>query len=293
MKKLFTGLILVIGLLSACVPIQPAETHSPTATFSPNVADMAGRTVQHALGIQPLASTVNLPDAVPGIPAEALAGIQLFSSTQVNLESLAELQPDLIIGNRYFVEAAGYDTLSQLAPTVVLSNTLPLHAYVETASFFGLEESAQAEVDAHLANVAQATEELGEDRPTVSVATIYAGAAIGVWATGPTSAPQSLLDLGVTLRPDPAVLGNALAANGRAWLSLEQISLLDGDRLLLLQSSAIEGEDAAVEEIQNNAIWATLPAVQNEQVYVLNRLGYPGFTGQQQLLADLLALLQE
>lgn len=246
-----------------------------------------------ALDIQPLASSVNLPDAVPGIPAEALAGIQLFSSTQTNLESLAELQPDLIIGNRYFVESAGYDILSELAPTVALSNTLPLPAYVETAAIFGMADSAQAQVDAFKADVADAAAQLGDTRPTVTVATIYAGPSLAVWATGPTSVPQSLLDLGFTLRPDPAALGNALGANGRAWLSLEQLPLLDGERLILVQSSVVEGEDAAVAEFQNNALWATLPAVQHEQVAVLDRLGYPGFTGQQQLLADLLALFEE
>jgi len=245
-----------------------------------------------ALGIQPIASTVNLPDAVPGISSEALAGIELFSSTQVNLETLAALQPDLIIGNRYFVETVGYDTLSQLAPTVALSSTLPLAAYVETAKIFGMAETAQAQVDAFLAEVAQAATALGADRPTITVATIYSGPSLAVWATGPTSVPQALLDLGFTLQPDPALLGDALAANGRAWLSMEQLALLNGETLILLQSSAVEGEDAAVSAIQNDALWATVPAVQNGQVYTLDRLGYPGFTGQQQLLADLLALFQ-
>lgn len=246
-----------------------------------------------ALGVKPVASTVNLPDAVPGISPEDLAGIELFSSQQVNLETLAELQPDLIIGNRYFVESAGYDLLSQLAPTIALSNTVPLPAYLETAAILGREESAQAQIDSFQADVTRAAEQLGDDQPTVTVATIYAGPSLAVWATGPTSVPQALLDLGFTLRPDPAVLDDALAANGRAWLSMEQLILLDGEQLILLQSSAIEGEDAAVAEIQSNPLWATLPAVQNEQVHTLDRLGYPGFTGQQRLLADLLVLFQE
>ncbi len=313
--NLFFGYwLLVAGMLSACTPIQP-----PAASATP-AASTPARVIQHALGettvpaepqriialgeewllddllaldIRPIASTVNLPDAVPGVTSEELAEIELLSSGEISLEHLAELQPDLIIGNRYFIEEAGYDTLSQLAPTIALRSTLPLEAFVETAAIFGLEALAQTEVDALRASVASAAAQLADSDRNVSVATIYPGASLAIWAAGPTSTPQLLLDLGFSLHPDAEQLGSAVAANGRAFVSLEELPLLDSALLILLQSSVVEGEDESVAEIQADPLWATLPAVQNERVYVIDRLGYPGFRGQRRLLNDLLTLLQE
>ncbi len=308
------GLLLSATLLVSCIaPIAPASSATPAAST-------ADRVIQHAFGettvpaapqriialgeewllddllaldIRPIASTVNLPDAVPGVTAEELAGIELLSSQEVSLEHLAELQPDLIIGNRYFIEEAGYDTLTQLAPTIALTSTLPVEAFVETAAIFGLEATAQAEVDAFQASIATAAAQFTDGDRTVSVSTIYPGASLAIWAAGPTSVPQLLLDLGFTLRPNAEQLGSAVAANGRAFVSLEELPLLDSEVLILLQSSVVEGEDDSVAEIQADPLWATLPAVQNGRLYVLDRLGYPGFRGQLRLLDDLLALLQE
>lgn len=39
-------------------------------------------------------------------------------------------------------------------------------------------------------------------------------------------------------------------------------------------------------------VWGQLPAVQSGRVVVLDRLGYPGFRGQQALLTDLVAALE-
>lgn len=318
------GLLLAATLLVSCIaPVAPAADAQSTTAAAPvaEVSETATRIYLTATGeaieipvapqriialgeewllddllaldIRPIASTVNLPDAVPGVTAEELAGIELISSQEVSLEHLAELQPDLIIGNRYFIEEAGYDTLSQLAPTIALTSTLPLEAFLETATIFGLEAAAQTQVDAFRASVASAAAQFANSDRAVSVATIYPGAALAIWAAGPTSTPQLLLDLGFSLHPDAEQLGSAVAANGRAFVSLEELSLLDSELLILLQSSVVEGEDESVAEIQADPLWATLPAVQNRRVHVLDRLGYPGFRGQIRLLDDLLALLQE
>lgn len=320
----FGSLLLATTLLVACIaPVAPAaDTPSSTATApvddesataTKTYITATGETIEIpvapqriialgeewllddllALNMRPIASTVNLPDAVPGVTAEELAGIELLSSQEVSLEHLAELQPDLIVGSRYFIEAAGYDILRQLAPTIALTSTLPLDAFIETAAIFGLEAEAQTQVDAFRASVGSAAEQFAGSDRNVSVATIYPSASLAIWAAGPTSTPQLLLDLGFSLKPDAEQLGSAVASNGRAFVSLEELPLLDSEVLILLQSSAVEGEDESVAEIQADPLWATLPAVQNERVLVFDRLGYPGFRGQVRLLEDLLARLQE
>jgi len=98
-------------------------------------------------GIQPIAASVNVPEAVPLLTAAELAGIELFpSAAQPSLERIAALQPDLIIGGRFFLEEAGYAELSRIAPTVALGASDPRQSYVEALTVFGLAERATADV---------------------------------------------------------------------------------------------------------------------------------------------------
>lgn len=54
----------------------------------------------------------------------------------------------------------------------------------------------------------------------------------------------------------------------------------------------VEGEMESVAEVNENPLWAQLPAVQRGNVVTLDRLGYPGFRGQKALLQDLIEALE-
>jgi iron complex transport system substrate-binding protein len=243
-------------------------------------------------GLRPIAASVNVPEAVPLISAAELEGIELFpSAAQPNLERIAALQPDLIIGGRFFLEEAGYAELSRLAPTVALDASDPRRSYIETLTVFGMAEQAASDVAALEQAIAAAGAQLRAAPGSVSFATIYPGATLAVWVDGPTSAPVLARELGLDVRPAATELRGI--RNGRAFLSNEQITLLDGERLILLQSATVEGEAAAIAEFQAQPLWNQLPAVQKGAVSTLDRLGYPGMRGQQALLADLVALVQQ
>jgi ABC-type Fe3+-hydroxamate transport system substrate-binding protein len=79
--------------------------------------------------------------------------------------------------------------------------------------------------------------------------------------------------------------------NGRAYLSEERLDLLSAPRLLLLQSPLVEGEARAIDEVEHDALWRTLPAVEADRVAELDRLGYPGIEGRIRLVDDLTAAL--
>jgi iron complex transport system substrate-binding protein len=243
-------------------------------------------------GMRPIAASVNVPEAVPLISATELAGIELFpSAAPISLERVAALQPNLIIGGRFFLEEAGYAELSRIAPTVALGASDPRQSYVETLTVFGLAERADADRAALEQAVATSAEQLRAEQRSVSLATIYPGAMLAVWVDGPTSVPLLMRELGLDIRPAAADLRGV--RNGRAFLSNEQIALLDGELLILLQSASVEGEAAAIAAFQAQPIWNQIPAVQNGFVYTLDRLGYPGMRGQRALLADLAALMQQ
>ena len=88
-------------------------------------------------------------------------------------------------------------------------------------------------------------------------------------------------------RFDPARSDAAPDANGRVYLSLEQLGILDAPTLVLLQSETVQGEQEALDQIEANPLWATLPAVRDDHVIVFDRLGYPGAAGQIRFLGEL------
>jgi len=244
------------------------------------------------LGVKPVASTVNIVEDVAGIDAAALEGIQLWTSQSVTLEAIVETNPDLIIGNSYWVETIGYDLLSQIAPVVPIALDGIKEQYVATAAALGLEADAAAQVAAYEQRVADAAAALGDDKPAVSVATIYAGASLAAWIDGPAVAvPTVLVEMGVPLHPGPDDAESTGATRGRAWLSMEQLPLFDGEILILLQTSSVEGEDESVAQVQADPLWALLPAVQSGNVHVIDRLGAPGFAGLEATLDQMVEIL--
>lgn len=72
--------------------------------------------------------------------------------------------------------------------------------------------------------------------------------------------------------------------DGRAYISDEQIGLLDAPTLILMQTEYVEGEDEAIAAMEANPLWAELPAVQSGEVITVDRLGYPGISGRIRLV---------
>jgi ABC-type Fe3+-citrate transport system substrate-binding protein len=89
--------------------------------------------------------------------------------------------------------------------------------------------------------------------------------------------PAAFQSIGCELAPGPDTA--TPDANGRAWLSEEQLGLLDQPVLVLMQTDTVEGESAAITEVTSSALWQTLPAVAADGVVVIDRLGYPGARG--------------
>lgn len=245
------------------------------------------------IGIRPAASLVNLPEDVPLIRPEEVAATDLLrSSGDISLERLLTYDPDLIVGTVFFVNQAGYERLAEIAPTVAIGGADPLESYVETLTVFGLRAQGEADVAAFREQVAAESARLRASELAVSVAAIYPGPSVALFFDGPQPPPLLLREMGVTLLPDGAEREALRIDNGRAFISDERLDLVAGERLLLLQSSSVDGEMDAVAEMAANPIWAQLPAVRTGRVVTLDRLGYPGFRGQQALLVDLAAALE-
>ncbi len=316
--RLICALLLLTLVAAACSPIVAPIAQAPV-TEAPAAESGGARTVTHALGesevplapqriialgedwmlanllnlgVKPIASTVNVVDNITSIDPAQLEGIDLWTSQDISLERIVALDPDLIIGLQYWVEQTGYDLLSEIAPVVPIAGTGIKGQYQATAELLGLEELAQSQLAAYDQKVADAAAALGDDKPTVSVGTIYGGPSLAAWVGGPDAAvPTALVDLGIELHPDATIAGQSGATQGRAWLSNEQIPVFDGDILILLQTSIVEGEAEAIAAVEADPLWALLPAVQSGNVIVLDRLGAPGFAGLEATLDQLVEIL--
>lgn len=243
-------------------------------------------------GITPLASIVNVPEYLPPlITPQEVAGMQLYSSsTNISVESLAALEPDLIIGVAFFIDRIGYERLSQIAPTIAVAGDNEVENYAQTLAALGLQDKAQADLAAFESALQVARAQLGSD-VDASVVAIYPGSNVAVFTDRPRTVPWLLRQLGVTLHPDGSE-DKLNPRDGRAFISLERLDLLSGSQLILLQSNNVDGEPEAVAEISANPLWQQIPAVQAGNVTVLDRLGYPGFRGVNALLQDLVAAFE-
>jgi hypothetical protein len=171
-----------------------------------------------------------------------LADLLALGIEPVASEYLASLRPDTIVTLQFFVDQVGPEVLEGIADVVVVPDGL-----------------AAAE------------------GCTLSLAAVYSGPTVAAFVDGSTGLARAFQDVGCTLIPGPDV--TAPDANGRAFLSSEQLGLLDQPTLVLMQNDSVEGESDALDEIADDPIWQTLPAVAADRVVVIDRLGYPGAPG--------------
>jgi iron complex transport system substrate-binding protein len=218
--------------------------------------------------------------------------IALYVPQDTDVEELFAEEPDLILALPYVVDEVGYDVLSQIAPTVPLTQEEDWQAnYRNLAASFGpqVEGLAEEQLADYEEAVTAAGEQLGGADRTVSVATVYSGNNLVAWADGPIDVPATLLDMGFTLAPGADA--GSVDSSGRLQLSTEQIGLLDGDDLIMMQTEGVDGEDAAIQSVTEQELWQRLPAVESDHVHTVDRLGYPGLPGRLALIGELQTLL--
>lgn len=206
-----------------------------------------------ALGVVPLGapegrSAAGLPSY---LPADVLESVEIIGETNnPNLEAIAALDPDVIIGAKVRHEAI-YDQLSQIAPTVFSesSGTSWTEQVLLTGDALGRLDEAErllAEFEARATDV---------------------GAAIG--ADGMTASIVRFLPDETRLYGPGTFSGSVLTTVGfdlgekdwneysMALISTEQIELVDADVIF----TTVSGEEADTNRPQFEELWQTLSAV--------------------------------
>ncbi|WP_179215541.1 ABC transporter substrate-binding protein [Paenibacillus sp. MY03] len=224
-----------------------------------------------ALGV-PIVGT-NYLNAQLVLTQDQLEGIEDIGGDGLvpNIEKVLALEPDLIVVPD-FLEAADIDALAKVAPTVVVAYGADAFEHVrEAADLAGKPELAEAwqkgydEKVAKQREVVQAHIKQGE---TASAFVLYSDKKLYVYnkqRLGPTmydafgfQIPAKVTEL---FASDPSQLW--------AEISLEKLPEYVGDRIFLVGPGDDEESKKVLNEVLNGPVWSTLPAVKNNQAYIV------------------------
>lgn len=320
MRRTLTALLLPLLLLAAACGDDDAgsdqQADSPAAAETAAEEAAGPRTVEHAmgttevpaepervvvldssfldaalaLGVTPIGATeAELAAGVPDYLADQVADIEVVGLTdEPNVEAIAALDPDLILGAKVRHEAL-YDRLAQIAPTVFTesSGTNWKDGFAVTAEALGSTDEA----DRYLADYEERADEIGErvaaEGTRLSMVRFLLPDEIRLY--GPdTFSGTVLTDVGFDLGD------HDWDEYSMAYLSAEQLGRADAE---VIFSSSYGGRDseeflsafAAVEDI-----WNSVPAVaEGRQHWVDDDVWMLGIgpLGAQQILDDIEATL--
>lgn len=245
-----------------------------------------------ALGVTPVGAAdpwggqwyAYLADQVEGITS-------IGSETEPNLEAIAALQPDLIIGSQTRHEAI-YDQLTQIAPTVfaegigkVWKENFQLYAQALCR-----EETGDELLAAWEARIADFQAQMG-DRLNTEVSLVrFRSGEVRIYTTG---FPGSILREAGLQRPESQEVADWDNDPQVMNLSKEQIPLMDGDVMFYMVSDWGNNEGSAIQaEWIDHPLWQTLTVVQNDAVYPVNEEHWNlggGIQAANRLLDDLYA----
>lgn len=213
---------------------------------------------------------------------------------QLQLEAVAALEPDLIVSASVDIEGI-YDQLSEIAPTVALDFDFddPVANAVPIGEVVGLGEEAAALVADFEAAVADAGAGI-EDPGTLSIVGRFGPDDLRVYRSA--NLIGSLVeDLGGQVVPPPEELPLDPDDGTINLISEEQLSLLSGDRLVILANPQGAGA-AEADALRELPIFQQLPAVEADRILQLDvQLPFftAGFQGLELALEELVAFLQE
>ncbi|MFE5972024.1 ABC transporter substrate-binding protein [Streptomyces sp. NPDC056460] len=234
------------------------KTELPAAPKRVVVLDVGEFDNVVSLGVKPVGYAPAEGD--DGIPAylqkDAGTPKSVGTINNLNLEAIANLQPDLILGSQLRA-ADKYDELSKIAPTVfsIRPGFTWKENYLLNAAALDRTAEAKAKLAAYETKAEQLGKDIGPDKPTVSMVRYLPGK-IRLYAKA-SFIGTILQDTGLP-RPENQRI-DELAAE----ISAEKIDEADGDWIF----TGVYGEAKATKKdtAQANPLWKNLKAVKAGQ----------------------------
>ncbi|MET8726538.1 iron-siderophore ABC transporter substrate-binding protein [Streptomyces parvus] len=207
-----------------------------------------------SLGLKPVGYAPSEGDAaIPSyLKKDAGEPKSVGTINSLNLEAIAGLQPDLILGSQLRA-ADKYDELSRIAPTVfsIRPGFTWKENYLLNAQALDRTKQAEANLDAYEAKAAELGEDIGPDKPTVSMVR-YMPDRLRLYAKA-SFIGTILQDVGL---PRPK---NQQIDDLAAEISPEKIDEADADWIF----TGVYGDPKATQRdtARSNPLWKNLKAV--------------------------------
>jgi iron complex transport system substrate-binding protein len=266
------------------IPADPQRLYTDASTTQ--IALSLGLPV---VGAQYFTNLLNIPDLAPLLEGVTDLGTNTY---QPNFEAILAQQPDLIITWANVATNPDaqqvYDSLSQIAPTVVLNGN-PFTYWQQATRALGDALGRAEQADALLADYETRSAELCEQiravigDETVTIFDVFDGTirVIGAAAATPDGSvippaftSWAYVDCG--LKPGEEVA--RLTGGGfSASVTLESLGELQADHLIVYTNVASPDAEQVYQSFTDSPLWALLPAVQNNQVYRVDVLDASGY----------------
>ncbi|MFD3453220.1 ABC transporter substrate-binding protein [Streptomyces sp. NPDC058691] len=210
-----------------------------------------------SLGVKPvgLAPTEGSPELPSYLKKDAGTPKNIGTINSLNLEAIAALKPDLILGSQLRA-AASYDELSKIAPTVfsIRPGFTWKQNYLLNAATLDKTAQAQANLAAYEKRAKALGDKLGADKPTVSMVRYMPEGSIRLYAND-SFIGTILKDVGI---PRPK---NQDIEDLAAEISAENIDQADADWIF----TGVYGDPKATDKTkaQGNPLWKNLKAVKD------------------------------
>ena len=222
-----------------------------------------------ALGVTPVGATSPVANGpLPSYLADRTAGVtNIGTQSDLNLETIAGLKPDLILSNKVRHEAL-YPQLSGIAPTVFAERVGV--AWRENLQVAGQALGREAEAERILADYRAKAKEVGATfAPGTTISMVrFTGGSVRLYGEG-SFIGTILADAGLARPASQRVPGTF------AEVSAEQIGQADGDRLFFASYGEAGVKDKASE--LGGPLWPGIPAVAQGRAHeVSDDLWYSG-----------------
>lgn len=202
--------------------------------------DLQWTDVMLAMGVEPVGYTVDPLMPKAGVPWQRLPAKAKRLSVQGGLPigKIAELKPDLIVGDYSIEDKRTYQLLSEIAPTLATPDTRQVARWQDLVRTAGkvLDEPEQATevIDSVDGKVAAVAKELpGLKGKTFALAQYIVGSNVTIVADEKDGSSVFFQDLGMTLYP-PLVRAGKKNGTARVTVSVERADLLRSDLLAFL-----------------------------------------------------------
>ncbi|WP_432159372.1 ABC transporter substrate-binding protein [Streptomyces sp. NRRL F-5630] len=214
-----------------------------------------------SLGIEPvgLAPTEGSPELPSYLKGKAGKPKNVGTINSLNLEAIAALKPDLILGSRLRA-ANSYDELSKIAPTVfsIRPGFSWKENYLLNAAALDKTAQAKANLAAYEKRAKSLGDKLGAHKPTVSMVRYLPDGVIRLYAND-SFIGTILKDVGI---PRPK---NQDIPDLAAEISAENIDKADADWIF----TGVYGDPKATDKTkaQGNPLWKNLKAVKDGHAF--------------------------